>query len=69
MTQFFGKYRGVVSDNVDPLMIGRVRARAPEEPATTAQRATGSRGNEYCEAAAASSVWRRIRLPRSSGSL
>jgi uncharacterized protein involved in type VI secretion and phage assembly len=30
MTQFFGKYRGVVSDNLDPLMIGRVRARVPD---------------------------------------
>jgi uncharacterized protein involved in type VI secretion and phage assembly len=30
MTQFFGKYRGIVSDNLDPLMIGRVRARVPD---------------------------------------
>lgn len=30
MSQFFGKYRGVVSDNNDPLMIGRVRARVPD---------------------------------------
>lgn len=27
--QFFGKYRGVVTDNTDPLMIGRIRARVP----------------------------------------
>ena len=27
---FFGKYRGVVTDNKDPLMIGRVRARVPD---------------------------------------
>jgi uncharacterized protein involved in type VI secretion and phage assembly len=27
---FFGKYRGVVTDNRDPLMIGRVRARVPD---------------------------------------
>ena len=27
---FFGKYRGIVSDNLDPLMIGRVRARVPD---------------------------------------
>jgi len=27
---FFGKYRGVVTDNLDPLMIGRVRARVPD---------------------------------------
>jgi uncharacterized protein involved in type VI secretion and phage assembly len=27
---FFGKYRGVVTDNVDPLMIGRIRARVPD---------------------------------------
>jgi uncharacterized protein involved in type VI secretion and phage assembly len=30
VSQFFGKYRGVVSDNNDPLMIGRVRARVPD---------------------------------------
>jgi uncharacterized protein involved in type VI secretion and phage assembly len=32
MTQsgFYGKYRGVVSDNLDPLMVGRVRARVPD---------------------------------------
>ena len=29
-TQFFGKYRGVVSDINDPRMIGRVRARVPD---------------------------------------
>ncbi len=29
-TTFYGKYRGVVSDNLDPLMIGRVRARVPD---------------------------------------
>ena len=28
--RFFGKYRGVVSDNKDPLMTGRVRARVPD---------------------------------------
>ena len=28
--QFFGKYRGVVTDNHDPLQIGRVRARVPD---------------------------------------
>lgn len=27
---FFGKYRGVVTDNLDPLMIGRIRARVPD---------------------------------------
>ena len=27
---FYGKYRGVVTDNLDPLMIGRVRARVPD---------------------------------------
>lgn len=27
---FYGKYRGIVSDNQDPLMIGRVRARVPD---------------------------------------
>ncbi len=27
---FFGKYRGVVTDIQDPLMIGRVRARVPD---------------------------------------
>ncbi|HEY4640014.1 MAG TPA: phage baseplate assembly protein V [Thermoanaerobaculia bacterium] len=30
MTQFFGKYRGTVSDIQDPLMIGRVRAKVPD---------------------------------------
>ncbi len=28
--RFFGKYRGIVTDNLDPLMIGRVRARVPD---------------------------------------
>ena len=27
---FYGKYRGVVTDNKDPLMIGRVRAKVPD---------------------------------------
>lgn len=30
MSPFFGKYRGVVTDNMDLLMIGRVRARVPD---------------------------------------
>jgi uncharacterized protein involved in type VI secretion and phage assembly len=30
MTQFFGKYRGIVTDNQDPLMIGRIRAKVPD---------------------------------------
>lgn len=29
-TSFYGKYRGTVSDNKDPLMIGRVRAKVPD---------------------------------------
>ena len=29
-TQYFGKYRGVVSDINDPLQIGRLRARVPD---------------------------------------
>lgn len=29
-TQFFGKYRGVVTDNQDPTMIGRIRARVAD---------------------------------------
>jgi uncharacterized protein involved in type VI secretion and phage assembly len=29
-TPFWGKYRGVVSDNADPLRIGRVRAKVPD---------------------------------------
>jgi uncharacterized protein involved in type VI secretion and phage assembly len=29
-TTFYGKYRGVVTDNQDPLTIGRVRARVPD---------------------------------------
>ncbi len=28
-TSFFGKYEGVVTDNADPLQIGRIRARIP----------------------------------------
>jgi uncharacterized protein involved in type VI secretion and phage assembly len=28
--RFYGKYRGIVTDNLDPLMIGRVRARVPD---------------------------------------
>ncbi len=27
---FYGKYRGTVSDNQDPLMIGRIKARVPD---------------------------------------
>jgi len=27
---FYGKYRGIVSDNRDPLMMGRVRAKVPD---------------------------------------
>jgi uncharacterized protein involved in type VI secretion and phage assembly len=30
VTTFLGKYRGVVTDNNDPLMVGRVRARVPD---------------------------------------
>jgi uncharacterized protein involved in type VI secretion and phage assembly len=30
MSQFFGKYRGTVTDIQDPLFIGRVRARVPD---------------------------------------
>jgi uncharacterized protein involved in type VI secretion and phage assembly len=29
-TGFYGKYRGVVTDNLDPLMLNRVRARVPD---------------------------------------
>ncbi|MDN5794390.1 MAG: phage baseplate assembly protein V [Intrasporangium sp.] len=29
-TPFWGKYRGVVSDNADPLRIGRIRATVPD---------------------------------------
>ena len=29
-TQFFGKYRGIVTDIQDPLLIGRIRARVPD---------------------------------------
>ena len=28
--KFFGKYRGVVTNNVDPMQIGRVRAQVPD---------------------------------------
>jgi hypothetical protein len=28
--KFFGKYRGVVTNNVDPTQIGRVRAQVPD---------------------------------------
>ena len=28
--QFFGKYRGVVTDNFDPLQTGRIMARVPD---------------------------------------
>jgi uncharacterized protein involved in type VI secretion and phage assembly len=30
MSQYFGKYRGVVRDNQDPLMLGRIKARVSE---------------------------------------
>ena len=30
MSDFFGKYRGIVTDIQDPLMIGRVRAKVPD---------------------------------------
>jgi uncharacterized protein involved in type VI secretion and phage assembly len=30
MTDFFGKYRGIVTDSMDPLMMGRVRAKVPD---------------------------------------
>lgn len=30
MTTFYGKYRGVVSDNDDPLLVGRIRAKVPD---------------------------------------
>ena len=29
-SRFFGKYRGVVTDNDDPEQLGRIRARVPE---------------------------------------
>jgi uncharacterized protein involved in type VI secretion and phage assembly len=29
MTQFYGKYRGHVADNKDPLQLGRIRALVP----------------------------------------
>jgi len=29
-TKFFGKYRGVVTNNVDPMQMGRVSAQVPE---------------------------------------
>ena len=28
--RFWGKYRGIVTDNLDPLMVGRVRAKVPD---------------------------------------
>ena len=28
--RFFGKYRGLVTDNQDPLSLGRIRAKVPE---------------------------------------
>lgn len=30
MEHYFGKYRGVVTDNMDPLMSGRIRANVPD---------------------------------------
>ncbi len=30
MTDFFGKYRGIVTDTTDPLTLGRLRARVPD---------------------------------------
>jgi hypothetical protein len=29
-TKFFGKYRGVVANNVDPIQMGRLRAQVPD---------------------------------------
>ena len=30
MTQFFGKYRGTVANNVDPMQMGRIQALVPD---------------------------------------
>ncbi len=29
MTQFFGKYRGLVANNIDPMQLGRIQVRVP----------------------------------------
>ena len=31
-TQYFGKYRGVVINNVDPMQMGRILAQVPDVP-------------------------------------
>jgi uncharacterized protein involved in type VI secretion and phage assembly len=36
MSQFFGKYRGVIINNNDPLMRGRVQVKVPDVPALAA---------------------------------
>ena len=32
--QYFGKYRGLVLDNIDPLQLGRILTQVPDIPAT-----------------------------------
>jgi uncharacterized protein involved in type VI secretion and phage assembly len=29
MTQFFGKYRGQVANNIDPMLLGRIQVKVP----------------------------------------
>jgi len=63
-TKFFGKYRGIVIDNIDPLQIGRLQAEVPDVstvlPSTWAMPClpfAGIQSGFYAVPAIGSQVW------------